>query len=116
MKKYRLKSEAVPFILEKHATKIYDMETWKSLQINENALEEVKPIYLSFGKKTSDISNSLCGWEKDSARFEFTIHFPNIKYHEYDKFNKGNIIRGLMDEIQKKVDNYFEDFVNESEL
>lgn len=115
MKQYRLKKEAVPFILEKHATKIYPYDTWQSLGIDLKALEEVEPIYISFGIKTSDNSSSLCGWsEKDGSHFEFTINFPNVKFEEHDKFSKGRISRDLMNKIQDNLDSFFIDFINET--
>ena len=112
--KYRLKKEAVPFILEKHATSIYDLSTWNDLQIDIKALEEVKSPLITYGMKDlGSGGSSLAGWnEKKKAHFHFTINFPSMKYKEYDKFHKGRIIRGLMDKIQILADNYFDDFVN----
>lgn len=115
MKNYRLKSEAVPFINEKHATNIYPMDTWDSLGIDINALEEVKPTYLKLGHAYYDNSGStLGGWDKEGAKFHFTIHFPGVKHCEYDKFSKGKMIRNLMDIIQSDLDSFYSDFVNEN--
>lgn len=115
MKNYRLKSDAVPFFQTKHSTAIYSHETWDSLGVDTKALEEVKDVYISYGHKTSENSSSLSGWcaEKGSD-YRFTIHFPSMKFLENDKFQKGKMTRKLMDEIQRKIDYFFQDFVNDS--
>ena len=112
MKKYRIKKEAVPFIKETHATSIYDFETWDKLGIDINALEEIEPMYLSFGIKRGDNCGTLGGWSKDISTFEFTIHFPSTKFHEHDEFSKGRITRKLMDRIQRNINSFYEEFVD----
>lgn len=115
MKKYRLKSEAVPFFKAEHSTSIYDWDVWDKLGVDTKALEEVKDAYISYGQKTSEIGSSLSGWcAEKGADFKFTIHFPSMKMREFDEFGKGKMTRKLMDEIQRKVDYFFSDFVNES--
>jgi hypothetical protein len=115
MKKYRLKTEAVPFFKVEHSTSIYGWDTWDRLGVDDKALEEVKDAYVSYGHKTSEISSSLAGWGADKgADYRFTIHFPSMKMREYDEFGKGKVIRKLMDEIQRKVDCFFSDFINDS--
>jgi len=112
MKNYRIKKEAVPYILEKHATKVYDLETWNRLGIDIKALEEVCPAFLTYGRKTSDISNNLSGWSgEEGGTFEFTIHFPSIKFYEFDKFSKGKITRQLMDRIQNNISRFYEEYL-----
>lgn len=114
MKYYRLKKEAVPFFLEKHSTAIYCYEDWESLQVDISALEEVEPAYIDYGIKTSANGSSLCGWSQDKGcDFRFTIHFPSMKYQEYDNFKKGNVLRQLMDKIQKEINWFYQDFINE---
>jgi hypothetical protein len=111
MKKYRIKKEAVPYILEKHATKIYELQTWESIGIDKNALEEVEPMFITHGRKMSDISSTLVGWGKDGGTtFEFTIHYPSVKFFEHDKFTKGRITRELMNRIQSSVNSFYEEF------
>lgn len=113
MKKYRLKKEAVPFVLEKHATKIYDLDVWNDIGIDIKALDEVEPMYISHGKKTSDISATLGGWSgNEGTTFEFTIHFPSVTFFEHDKFTKGRMTRELMDRIQRNINNFYEQFVD----
>lgn len=115
MLNYRLKEQAVPFINEKHATSIYSLDIWKSLGIDINALEEVEPIYLTYGHINSRGSGNLCGWDEKGAKFHFTVNFPSLKHCEYDKFSSGRMTRALMDKIQRQIDNYFEDFINQSD-
>lgn len=114
MKNFRLKKEAVPFFLKKHATSIYSYETWQSLQVDMSALEEVEPAFLEYGIKTSSNESSLGGWSKEKGTdFCFTIHFPSMKYQEYDKFKKGGVTRELMNKIQQNINYFYQDFVNE---
>jgi hypothetical protein len=113
MKKYRVKKEAVPFINAKHLHKVCELEIWDKIGLDMNALEEVEPAYISYGKKIDANSSTLCGWSEDGGRFEFTINFPNMKHKEYDKFCKGKTTRALMDIVQTCVNNYYEHFLNE---
>lgn len=116
MNKYRIKKEAVPFILEEHATRVYELKTWNSLGIDERALEEVKPAYVTCGHRVSDISSTLGGWENGKgAYFEFTIHFPSVSFYEHDKFSKGRITRALMDKIQHQISDFYEQFLDEKQ-
>lgn len=111
MKKYRIKKEAVPFILEKHATAIYQLDEWNELGIDIKALEEVEPAYITYGKKRDDTCSTLCGWSSnDGSDFGFTIHFPSMRHKEYDVFSKGRPIRELMDKIQSDVNRFYEQF------
>jgi len=112
MTKYRLKKEAIPFINEKHATHIYTLDTWESLGIDIKALERVEPAFITYGRKTGDNSSTLGGWsEKEGKDFEFTIHFPSVKFHEHDKFSKGRVTRELMNKIQNQINNFFDQFL-----
>lgn len=116
MKKYRIKKEAVPFILEKHATNIYTLDIWESIGIDIKALEEVEPVHLSYGIETSERVKTLGGWSvKDGAKFSFTIHYPSMKYREHDKFSKGRKIRDLMNTIQNEINYFYEQFMNEKQ-
>lgn len=109
MKNYRLKKEAVPFFKEELATRILSYDKWESYNVDNNALEEVEEAYLTFGHSDNENrSATLSGWSKDNGtHFHFTIQFPSIKFSEHDKFNKGRNVRGLMDEIQRCVNNYY---------
>ena len=116
MKVFRLKKEAVPFFKEAIATAIMPLDSWaEAYHINEAALEEVKPVYIKYGhdSKPSEHSSStsLCGWDENGSHFHFTIYFPSAKYKEYDKFNKGKIVREMMDKIQSSIDSYFINFI-----
>lgn len=114
MKNYRLKKEAVPFILEKHATRIYSLETWESIGIDINALEEVRPAYLTYGHKSGENSATLGGWDKEGGtHFCFTINFPSTTHCEHDKFSKGRVTRKLMDRIQNQIDNFYSEFLTD---
>lgn len=108
--KYKLKSEAVKFFHEKYATCVYEYETWEGIGVDKNALEEVKPAFISYGIKTSEIGSSLAGWNSEGSHYHFTINFPSMKMMEHDKFSKGKSIRKLMDKIQRDVDYFYLDF------
>lgn len=114
MKRYRIKKEAVPFILEKYSTGIYDLQTWNSLGIDIKALEEVEPAFVKYGHKKDESYETLSGWSgEEGARFEFTIFFPSVKVSEYDKFSKGKITRELMNKIQSQINYFYDDFLND---
>ncbi len=113
MKKYRLKKEAREFVLEKYSNSIYTLDIWNDAGIDIRALEEIKPVYITYGINDLDQGSSLSGWGgKKGAHFHFTIKFPSIKYSEYDKFSKGRELSKFMDKIQNMADNYFDDFIN----
>ena len=113
MKKYRLKKAAVPFFKEEHATSIYDFETWDGLGVDINALDEVEDCFIKYGIKTSKTSSNLSGWNQDDgSHFHFTIIFPSVKWQEHDKFSDGRMVRELMDEIQEKVGDFYERFID----
>jgi hypothetical protein len=97
--------------------------------MDENALEEVQEVYITYGTKryskysTSGVTNDLGGWsnpDNDQYRkdgtagsvFAFSIHFPSMKFMEHDQFSKGRLMAGLMDRIQQAADRYFEQYVN----
>ena len=115
---YRLKSEAVPYFLDKHLTAIYSLETWNGIGVDIKALEEVKEPYISYGHAYSHGEDSKCstlgGWDKDGYRFNFTIHFPSVKMYETDSFSKGNIVRKLMNRFQSQIDYFYNEFAEEN--
>lgn len=122
MKKYRLKKEAVQFFRKDLATAVYDWVTWtKTYNVDEKAIEEVEPCFVSFGFET-ETGTSLKGWgnpespinkrSEKGAHFHFTLHFPSMKYEEYDRFEKGKLTRNLMSRIQDVVNSFYESFNN----
>ena len=115
MKKYRLKTEAVPFFADKLATVIHDWDAWQEYHVDDKALEEVEEAHVEYGIETSKECRSLGGWSKDDGqRLCFTVVFPSMKYQEHDKFSKGKMIRSLMDRIQCDVNRFMEEFYNET--
>jgi hypothetical protein len=118
MKMYRLRSEAAPYFKDALATQIYSWDTWNDLHVDDKALEEVKPCYLTYGHESlrpNSSSSTLGGWSDEESKFYFTVVFPNVKFAEHDKFHKGKIIRELMDKIQRNIDGFFEEFINEKQ-
>ena len=113
MRKYRLKKEACPFFQEKHATALYSFDTWDSIGVDMKALEEVEPVYITYGHQDkNNRSASLAGWGKEGGHFHFTLNFPNMEWREHDDFTQGRVLRKLMDEIQVNVDRFRESFLN----
>ena len=122
MKRFRLKTEAVKFFKKELSCRIYDLDTWtKTYNVDESALELVEDCFISYGREDK-IGSSLCGWgnpdnEKRKthigAHFCFTLHFPSMKYKEYDEFQKGEITRKLMNLIQNNVNQFYNEFNNE---
>ena len=114
MKNYRLKKEAVPFFKEKHATKIYPLETWESLQVSTNALEEVEDAFVEYGQSSGEKCSRLSGWNKENGQeLYFTLKFPSMNYKEHDEFTKGEMIRDLMNSIQNQVNYFYQKFNND---
>lgn len=112
-KKFRLKPEAHQFFKSDLATKILDLYDWKQNNVSDNALEEVKEVYLKFGHERHEGSfTSLSGWDEKGTRFHFTICFPSTTHSEHDKFSKGNVVRKLMDILQSDCDRFFQEFIN----
>lgn len=119
-KHYRLKKEAIPFFKEDLTTTVRTFDVWEKLNVDKKALEEVKPMFISYGIPFKDgdyNSHILGGWsEKDKTRFHFTLNFPSVKYQEYSRFGKGKIVREIMDKIQRDLDSFYEDFINDELL
>lgn len=126
MTKYRLKKEAVRFFKEELKTAVHELECWRNnYNVDENALEEVEHCFVSYGFET-EAGTSLCGWgnpeckdqrrNKKGAHFHFTLHFPSMKYEEYDRFKKGESTRELMNIIQKDANKFYESFNNGSDV
>lgn len=115
MSKYRLKKEAVPFFKRDISTNVLDYDQWtKHYNVDEKALEVVKPVHITYGFRDKHGSGSTCGWSNDDGvAFHFTLNFPSMKYHDYDKFSKGKMTRSLMDRIQSVVDDFQEKFTNQ---
>ena len=124
----RLKKEARPFFKEELTKRVQSLDVWQNhFNVCEDALEEVQEVFITYGRKryskysTSGVTTDLGGWSNPAnyeykkngeagGRFGFEIHFPSMKYEEYDKFSKGKMMAGLMDRIQSVADNYFTQF------
>lgn len=113
--KYRIKSEAAPFINKDHITSIMDLDGWKRIGIDINGLEKVEPAHITYGHARGN-GGSLCGWsQEDGSKFHFTIQFPSMKWKEYDDFTKGKNVRGLMDKIQNQLDYFYQQFIEKTD-
>lgn len=115
MKNYRLKIEALPFFKEDFATAIKPFDFWDEKNIDTKALEEVEDVHVTFGIPTNEFSSLLGGWDKEGAHFHFTLNFPFVKYEDYPKIKRDEAIRGLMDLIQQQANQFYNDFVAETE-
>lgn len=117
MKMYRLKLEAVPFFKDSMAAAIHTLDIWKEHNVDPKALEEVQPLYITYGiekKREGYTMTEKCEWSHDDgSRFHFTLNFPSVKYNEYNKFSKGRMVRELMDNIQRQLDSFYQNFIND---
>lgn len=114
MNKYRLKKEAVPFFQDKYAKEIHTFDTWDSIGVDIKALDEVEAAYISYGIQRNESPMNLSGWGNgEGCHFCFTIHFPSAQYREHDMFSKGRVTRELMDVIQRDVNNFYSDFLEQ---
>lgn len=121
MKRYRLKKEAVQFFAHDVATAVLTLDEWRTNHVDEKALEEVKPLYVTYGFKEKN-SSSLSGWSNPDgnavagSHFHFTLNFPSVTFYEHDKFAKGKIVRELMDKMQSQLNYFYENFDFEKEI
>jgi len=124
----RLKKEARPFFKEVLARAIMNFDEWKEYKVDENALEEVEDVFITYGNKryskysSNNVSEDLGCWcNPDNDEYKkngtagatlcFSMHFPSCKWEEHDRFMKGRMVAGLMDRLQSAADNYFKQFV-----
>lgn len=116
MKLYRLKEAAYPFFKQGLQTAILEYDVWtQTYNVCPEAIEEVKPCYVSCGIMEGR-QKSISGWnQKDGSQFLFTLHFPSMKCREYDNFSKGTLSRQLVDTIQNAVDNWWNKLNTEEE-
>lgn len=116
MEMYRLKTEAVPYFSKEVSTSILSLSDWEKYLVDVNALEEVKPIYVSYGHESlrnneEYTSKTLCGWNQNNGGvFHFSLHFPSLKLKRYNKFTKDKMIRELMDKIQHQCNYLYQEF------
>jgi len=121
MKRYRLKKEALKFFKEKLLTEVMPLHEWEeNYSVDEKALEEVKPAYVTYGFKENN-GATLSGWTNPEgntghvgSHFYFTVHFPSVDFYEHDKFSKGRVVRELMDRIQSDLDQFYQKFDNDT--
>lgn len=114
MKEYRLTKEAVPFFKEELATKIGGYQFWQTYNIDEKALEEVEPVVIEYGQRTSETARSLGSWCAERGQeLLFTLRFPSMKFYEHNKFAKGRVVRELMNRLQAEANSFMLNFMNE---
>ena len=126
----RLKKEARPFFKEELARKVLDFDEWKKYYIDENALEEVEEVFITYGNKryskysSNNIYEDLGMWANPDndehkkngeagATLCFSMHFPSCNWEDHDRFMKGRLVAGLMDRLQSAADNYFKEFISD---
>lgn len=127
----RLKKEARPFFKEELARSVMDFDNWKELKVDENALDEVEEVFITYGNKRypkyasyENIYEEFGMWcNPDNDEYKkngeagatlcFSMHFPSCKWEEHDRFMKGRMVAGLMDRLQTEADNYFKQFVSD---
>ena len=116
MKKFRLTKEAVPFFKEDLATKIGDYQFWQAYNVDEKALEEVEPVFIEYGQRTSKTCSSLVSWSADKGQeLRFTLHFPSMKFFEHNEFSKGRVVRELMNRLQSEANSFMLNFMDMEE-
>lgn len=103
--KYKLKPDARKYFDDHLQREVQAKEWWEKKVIPIQLLEEVPNIYIEYGRKISECSTTLKGWQSDGerAKFEFTLVVNDISYPDYNKVS----IPYLMDKIQSVVNDYF---------
>jgi hypothetical protein len=116
MTRYRLRKEAVPFFKEDLATAVMSYDEWiDTYHVEPKALEEIKPLFVTYGFRENN-GATLSGWSNPESNklggshFHFTLHFPSTSFKEHDQFNKGRVVRELMDKIQNQLDYFYDKF------
>ncbi len=126
----RLKKAARPFFKEELARSVMNFDDWKELNVDENALEEVEEVFITYGNKRyskysgGNIYEELGMWANpDNDEYKkngeagailcFSMHFPSCTWEDHDKFMKGRMVAGLMDRLQSAADDYFKQFVSD---
>lgn len=114
MKEYRLRLGAVPFFEPKFATFTAPLHVWEDQKISILALEEVEPVWVSFGAAIhgdgSVIHTSAWDSRKDTrnnggpaAKFWFTVNIGDISCSKYEKVDS----RAILDKIQDVLNDHF---------
>jgi hypothetical protein len=98
---YRLKTEAVPYFHESIVTEILPLEKWDELHVDRSALEEVKEPYIILDHSKYN--------DEEGSTFSFKIVLPDTGSDEYDELFRQKHIRGLMDDIQEKIDSLYKE-------
>ena len=105
MEKYKLKVDARRFFNDKYYKLNEPLEYWDKLKIPIQLLDEVDLVYVDYGIKTNESSQTLCGYKLEYSHFNFKLVLDNITYKKYNSVE----IHKLMDEIQKVTNKYFKD-------
>lgn len=81
--------------------------------MDEKALEEVEPVVIEYGQKTSETTGNLGSWCAEKGQeLCFTLRFPSIKFYEHNQFAKGRVVRELMNRLQSEANSFMLDFMN----
>lgn len=113
-KLYRLKNDAVQFFDDKHSKKVKPISYWFEIGVSIYALDEVEPIFITYGIRTSDISTSVSEWDSNgsTAKFHFTINAYDISLKEYNFLKEEKNIRDMMNNIQNEISNFIDEKLN----
>lgn len=107
MRKFRLKSEAIPFFDEKFHNKVADFNFWDENGISKNAIYEVGKCYVNLGIKRNDVRTDISGWREGESHYHFTVYVEH-SYAEHDKF-KSEHIHGLLHSIEITANEYLKE-------
>jgi len=109
MKQYRLKREALQFFDDNYRRWIYPYSVWEEKNISLNALEEVEPVYISYGMDKKGYTD-LCGWgNDDGSHFNFTVNFPLTSNKEHNQIKER--MSDIMRDIQLLINERTKDIV-----
>lgn len=101
---YRLKKEARQFF-DNFKTDVSPMPIWEVRRVHENLLEQVDRVYVTYGKKTSEISKSLKSYnhKPKEAVIHFDLHIEDCESEYYENFDEAALIDAVTETIKNFV-------------
>ena len=101
---YRLKKEARQFF-DNMKTDVKPLQTWESLGVHKNLLEEVERVYVTYGKKVSEFSRDLKSYDytPKKAVIHFDLHIDCCEEEDYRNFDEVALIDAITKTIKSHV-------------
>lgn len=117
MKHYRLKEKAAPYFSEDIACRVMSFESWRDINVHENALELLEDVVIEYGQETRDGETMYTSFdETNGGNLHFNLIFPSIKANEMHGMIEGNQLRSLFDQLQSTANRWMHEIVSRNQL